>query len=134
MSELEEKQVVCAAVEKEKEEKEKEKEEVPKKKDPVSVNDVFDLGKKSSDADINKEYASLKKLDNSSNFMSRNTTSFKNINGKTVAVDTFVYRKGLLEADYSYSAAIGLFNSVVNCILLVISNKLSKKYTENSLW
>lgn len=75
-------------------EKEKEKEEVPKKKDPVSVNDVFDLGKKSSDADINKDYAKLKKLDNSSNFMSRNTTYFDNINDETVTVDTFVYLAG----------------------------------------
>ena len=75
-------------------EKEKEKEETPKKKEPVSVNDVFNLGKKSSDADIDKNYAKLKKLDNSSNFMSRNTTVFDNINDKTVTVDTFVYLAG----------------------------------------
>lgn len=75
-------------------EKEKEKEETPKKKAPVSVNDVFNLGKKSSDADINAEYAALKRLDNSSNFMSRNTTVFDNINNNTVTVDTFVYLAG----------------------------------------
>ena len=76
--------------------KAREKEKTPDstKKKPVSVNDVFNLGKKSSDADIDKSYASLKKLDNSSNFMSRNTTAFDNINGKTVTVDTFVYIKG----------------------------------------
>ena len=49
-------------------------------------------------------------------------------------ISTFVYQKGLVEASYGYSTAVGLFNSVVNCILLVISNKLSKKYTESSLW
>ncbi len=60
-------------------------------KKPVSVEDVFTLAKKSSDADINSNYNKLKKLDNSSNFMSRSTKDYKNINGKTVTVDTFVY-------------------------------------------
>ena len=55
---------------------------------------MFNLGKSSSDADINEDYAKLKKLDNSSNFMSRNTTTFNNINGKDVNVDTFVYIAG----------------------------------------
>lgn len=49
-------------------------------------------------------------------------------------ISTYTYRMGLELGDWSYATAIGLFNSVVNCILLVISNKLSKKYTENSLW
>ena len=49
-------------------------------------------------------------------------------------ISTYNYRMGLELGDWSYATAIGLFNSVVNCILLVISNKLSKKYTENSLW
>ena len=49
-------------------------------------------------------------------------------------ISTFVYRKGLLEADYSYSAAIGLFNSVINCALLVTANTISSKVSENSLW
>lgn len=47
---------------------------------------------------------------------------------------TFVYRKGLLERNYSYAAAVGLFESVVALCLLIISNKLSKKLTEQSLW
>ncbi|MBR6568535.1 MAG: hypothetical protein IKK60_07775 [Clostridia bacterium] len=64
------------------------------KKKAVPVTDVFNLGKSSSDADINEDYAKLKKLDNSSNFMSRNTTTFNNINGKDVNVDTFVYIAG----------------------------------------
>lgn len=49
-------------------------------------------------------------------------------------ISSYVYRKGLLEQNYSYSAAVGLFNSVINTILLVISNTLSKKFTETSLF
>lgn len=49
-------------------------------------------------------------------------------------ISTFVYRKGLLEADYSYSAAVGLFNSVINSLLLVIANAISRRVSENSLW
>ena len=49
-------------------------------------------------------------------------------------ISTFVYRKGLLEFNYSYSAAVGLFNSVINCILLVASNAISKKVNGMSLW
>lgn len=49
-------------------------------------------------------------------------------------ISSYVYRKGLQEFNYSYSAAVGLFNSVINMILLIISNKLSKKYTETALF
>jgi len=49
-------------------------------------------------------------------------------------ISTFVYRKGLLEQNYSYSAAVDLVNSVVNCVLLVITNKLCKKINGNGLW
>lgn len=49
-------------------------------------------------------------------------------------ITSFVYRKGLIEADYSYSAAIGLFNSVINFSLLVVVNRISKRLTETSLW
>ena len=49
-------------------------------------------------------------------------------------ISTFVYRKGILEANYSYSAAVGLFNSVVNLIMIVTANYISRKTTENSLW
>ncbi|HML49638.1 MAG TPA: ABC transporter permease subunit [Clostridia bacterium] len=49
-------------------------------------------------------------------------------------ISTFVYRKGLLEANYSYSAAVGLLNSVVNFTLLVTFNKLSRKLSSYSLW
>lgn len=49
-------------------------------------------------------------------------------------ISTYVYRVGLLQADWSYSTAIGLFNSLLNFILLVAANRLSRKYTETSLW
>lgn len=49
-------------------------------------------------------------------------------------ISSYVYRRGLLNADYSYSAAVGLFNSVVNLILVLTTNKLSKKFSEASLW
>lgn len=49
-------------------------------------------------------------------------------------ISTFVYRKGLEDANYSYAAAVGLFNSVVSFILLFSINKLSKKVSDNSLW
>ena len=49
-------------------------------------------------------------------------------------ISSYVYRAGLLEQNYSYSTAIGLFNSVINLILLLIANKLSKKLADTSLW
>lgn len=49
-------------------------------------------------------------------------------------ISSYVYRIGLLEQDWSYSTAIGLFNSVINCILLFVTNQISKRTTESSLW
>ena len=49
-------------------------------------------------------------------------------------IGTFVYRKVLLEADYGYSTAVGLFNSAVNVVLLFIANGVSRKYSETSLF
>jgi putative aldouronate transport system permease protein len=49
-------------------------------------------------------------------------------------ISTYVYRKGLLNADYSYSTAIGLFNSVINLLFLVSANKLSKKLGQSGLF
>ncbi|NQX71217.1 sugar ABC transporter permease [Paenibacillus alba] len=49
-------------------------------------------------------------------------------------ISSFVYRKGLLEFGWSYSSAVGLFNSVINLALLVTANKISKRVSENSLW
>ncbi|MCD7751067.1 MAG: ABC transporter permease subunit [Lachnospiraceae bacterium] len=49
-------------------------------------------------------------------------------------ISSYVYRVGLLEQNWSYSTAIGLFNSVINCTLLIITNQLSKKISDTSLW
>ncbi|MDF2936809.1 MAG: binding-protein-dependent transport system inner rane component [Paenibacillaceae bacterium] len=49
-------------------------------------------------------------------------------------ISSFVYRKGLLEFNWSYSTAVGLFNSLINLVLLVAANRLSRKVTESSLW
>ena len=49
-------------------------------------------------------------------------------------ISSYVYRIGLLEQDWSYSTAIDLFNSVINFVLLILANKLSKKFSETSLW
>lgn len=49
-------------------------------------------------------------------------------------ISSHIYRIGLLEQDWSYSTAIGLFNSVINFALLLFTNKMSKRYSETSLW
>lgn len=49
-------------------------------------------------------------------------------------ISSFVYRKGILEANYSYSTAVGLFNSVINFMLLVLANRISRKVNDTSLW
>ena len=48
-------------------------------------------------------------------------------------IQTYVYNAGLLHGQYSYSTAVGLFNSVVNFILLVTFNQLARR-TGTSLW
>ncbi|HPJ02923.1 MAG TPA: ABC transporter permease subunit [Candidatus Limiplasma sp.] len=49
-------------------------------------------------------------------------------------ISTYVYRRGIIKADYSYATAVGLFNSIVNVFFLVITNALSKRYTQSSLF
>lgn len=49
-------------------------------------------------------------------------------------ISTFVYRKGIQDMNYSYSTAVGLFNSVINFILIISANAVSRKVGENSLW
>lgn len=49
-------------------------------------------------------------------------------------ISTYVYRRGILNNDFSYATAVGLFQSVVGVLLLVISNKVSKKLSDTSLW
>ncbi|NSW89074.1 MAG: sugar ABC transporter permease [Firmicutes bacterium] len=49
-------------------------------------------------------------------------------------ISTYVYRTGLLNAQYSFSSAVGFFNSVINFTLLVIVNNIAKRLNETSLW
>ena len=49
-------------------------------------------------------------------------------------IATYVYKMGILNNDISFSTAVGLFNSVINLVLLVVVNSVSKKLSENSLW
>ena len=49
-------------------------------------------------------------------------------------ISTYVYRRGIIGAEYSFSAAVGLFNSVVNFIFLFIVNRISKRIADISLW
>lgn len=49
-------------------------------------------------------------------------------------INTYVYRKGLIDAQYSYSSAVGLFNSVVSLFLVTLTNKISKHLNGTSLW
>lgn len=54
--------------------------------------------------------------------------------GVSEIISTYVYKAGLIDYDYGYAAAIGLFNSVINVVLLVFANRMAKKFSENSLW
>jgi putative aldouronate transport system permease protein len=49
-------------------------------------------------------------------------------------ISTYVYKVGLQGAQFSFSTAVGLFNSVINFILLLFVNGISKKLSETSLW
>jgi putative aldouronate transport system permease protein len=49
-------------------------------------------------------------------------------------ISSFVYRKGLLEFSWSYSSAVGLFNSVINLALLVLANQITRKLNNSGLW
>lgn len=49
-------------------------------------------------------------------------------------IGSYVYRRGILEANYSFASAVGLFQSVMGLVLLMISNRLARKYSETSIW
>ena len=56
-----------------------------------------------------------------------------NLMGSEV-ISTYVYKVGLEQFSYSFSAAADLFNSAINCILLILVNTISKKLTKQGLW
>lgn len=49
-------------------------------------------------------------------------------------ISSYVYRKGIIDYDYSFATAVGLFNSVANVIILTLANTISRKVSESSLW
>ena len=49
-------------------------------------------------------------------------------------LSTYIYKVGLINSDYGFSTAVGLFNSLVSMVLLVIANRVSKKLAGYSLW
>ena len=49
-------------------------------------------------------------------------------------LSTYVYRVGLVDNDYGYSTAVGLFNSLINMFLLISANMIAKRTTNESLW
>ncbi len=49
-------------------------------------------------------------------------------------IPTYVYEMGIQKAQYSFSTAVGLFNSVINIILIFTVNRIAKRMTETSLW
>ncbi|MFQ9696593.1 MAG: ABC transporter permease [Zhenhengia sp.] len=54
--------------------------------------------------------------------------------GKSEIIATYVYKIGLVDAQYGFATAVGLFNSVINFVLLITVNYISKKVSETSLW
>lgn len=49
-------------------------------------------------------------------------------------ISSYVYRVGIANQSWSYSSAVGLFNSVINFSLVIAANFISKKLTDTSLW
>lgn len=49
-------------------------------------------------------------------------------------LSTYIYRRGLIDADYSFSTAVNLFNSVINIIFLIVANRISKKAGQSGLF
>ena len=49
-------------------------------------------------------------------------------------ISTYVYERGIINMNYSFSAAVGLFNNVINVIMLLVANTISKKISETSLF
>lgn len=49
-------------------------------------------------------------------------------------ISSFVYRKGLLEYNWGFSTAVGLFNSVINFMLVLMANRISRKTIDMGLW
>lgn len=49
-------------------------------------------------------------------------------------IDTYVYRKGIIDANYSLAQAADLFKSVIALVLIILANKLAKKFGDDGIW
>jgi len=49
-------------------------------------------------------------------------------------ISTYVYKRGVVSADYSFGTAVGLFNNIINISLVLLANQISKKVSETSLF
>ena len=49
-------------------------------------------------------------------------------------ISTYVYRLGIVDGNYSYSTAVGLFNAIIGLILVSVTNYICSKVSETSLW
>ena len=49
-------------------------------------------------------------------------------------ISTYTYRMGIVNGQYSYTTAVGLFQGIINLIIISVVNQISKKATETSLW
>ena len=49
-------------------------------------------------------------------------------------ISTFVYKRGLIQGEYSYATAVGLFQSTINFIMLMTVNKIAKRFSDSSLF
>jgi len=54
--------------------------------------------------------------------------------GASEIISTYVYKVGLQDAQYSFSTAVNVFNSVINCILLFTVNRVARSVSDTSLW
>ena len=49
-------------------------------------------------------------------------------------ISTYVYKRGIVDANYSFSTAVGLFNNIINIIMLCLANTISRKVSDTSLF
>lgn len=60
---------------------------------------------------------------------------YNDLNRNTAdVIASYVYRRGLEQADWSFGTAVGLFNSCINYLLVLIANKISRRVTGSGLW
>ncbi|QGQ95147.1 sugar ABC transporter permease [Paenibacillus psychroresistens] len=49
-------------------------------------------------------------------------------------IQTYVYKLGLVQGDYSFATAVGLFNSLINLLLILMANQMARRTSDSSLW